>query len=1134
MADLFQSVQLNVNNPHFLIMQGRVTKVSMKEATAGPPAPRSPAKKNTLRDQTQNQPPQKTNPHNQQPTNQTNQRQIMNMKPPEILSLLEEASGTKLYERKKEAAVKTLAKKQARLGEIDQLMEQELLPSLRRLEQQCAAYHEYAVTSQAHERLRRFCVAYDYHACREALLSGEQELSSLQEEARSLGEARERAEAEAAERASEVAALQAEKEIQAGGEVKELQEEADALALRLTKDTTAWKQQEEARESESEALAQVRQQLAELDEAGLAAKVEGAAAARDEAAASLAAAERGVEASAGELAGAEAGDGRDESGRSLAERLADAKSAQTEADAEAQAADMRAKHAAKAAQDKKRALGAKQAEAAKLQRELEKAEREAEAARAKVSAAGYDEREAAELDRAKAEAQAQVRRHKEAAEALSVQVGAGVDVAWNPPQGFDRSKVKGVVARLVRVADERAALALEVAAGGQLYHLVVEDDASGQKLLDAKGCLQRRVTLIALNRAASTEMPREVVDKARQLTGGKARPALELVGSAPEVSAAIKKVFGGSFVCDDAASAKKVALGREVGRRAVTLEGDDFNPAGVLTGGSRPSHSVLTTLARLAEAEESLRAAELRLSEAESGLARLASAAKAHEKLAREADLKEHALALLAEKVKGSEAQQLAESAAACEKEAAEAAEAAGAARQKKADMVALAKALQREIDDFGKDRDKRLKAAQAKGKAAKAELERARKAARAAEAALQAATAEAGAAEGERAKLQEQVEAGEQGVKALAQAVEALRSRVDDANAAYAAAAARLEDRRARLKECDAEIRALEKEREAAARRAAEAGAGRRRVDARLADKRGDLVGAQQRLQRLEQDHDWIPREKASFGKEKGEFDFAAVDARKCYEEYEATTLKLKAMRERGVERQAEAMYRRNQEEVEGLKAKRAQVERDRGQISAVIDELDEKKRAALGETWRRVDADFGAIFSTLLPGTAARLVPPEGGTFLDGLEVRVAFGGVWKESLTELSGGQRSLLALSLVLSLCRFRPAPIYILDEVDAALDLSHTQNIGAMIRQHFPQSQFIVVSLKEGMFNNASVLFRTKFVEGVSTVARTVGSSGGGGGAMAADGGGMVGKGAAVAAAAAPKGARGRAALREAN
>ena len=42
----------------------------------------------------------------------------------------------------------------------------------------------------------------------------------------------------------------------------------------------------------------------------------------------------------------------------------------------------------------------------------------------------------------------------------------------------------------------------------------------------------------------------------------------------------------------------------------------------------------------------------------------------------------------------------------------------------------------------------------------------------------------------------------------------------------------------------------------------------------------------------------------------------------------------------------------------------------------------------------------------------------------------------------------------------------------------------------MLRAHFKASQFIVVSLKEGMFNNANVVFRTKFVDGVSTVART--------------------------------------------
>ena len=98
-----------------------------------------------------------------------------------------------------------------------------------------------------------------------------------------------------------------------------------------------------------------------------------------------------------------------------------------------------------------------------------------------------------------------------------------------------------------------------------------------------------------------------------------------------------------------------------------------------------------------------------------------------------------------------------------------------------------------------------------------------------------------------------------------------------------------------------------------------------------------------------------------------------------------------------------------------------------------------------------------------------------------------------MWKESLSELSGGQRSLVALSLILALLLFKPAPMYILDEVDAALDLSHTQNIGQMLRTHFSKSQFIVVSLKEGMFNNANTIFRTKFVDGISTVTRTMGN-----------------------------------------
>lgn len=84
-------------------------------------------------------------------------------------------------------------------------------------------------------------------------------------------------------------------------------------------------------------------------------------------------------------------------------------------------------------------------------------------------------------------------------------------------------------------------------------------------------------------------------------------------------------------------------------------------------------------------------------------------------------------------------------------------------------------------------------------------------------------------------------------------------------------------------------------------------------------------------------------------------------------------------------------------------------------------------------------------------------------------------------------------SLIALSLIMALLQFKPAPMYILDEVDAALDLSHTQNIGRLFKTRFKGSQFIVVSLKDGMFQNANRIFRTRFVDGTSVVAATSGS-----------------------------------------
>jgi structural maintenance of chromosome 2 len=235
---------------------------------------------------------------------------------------------------------------------------------------------------------------------------------------------------------------------------------------------------------------------------------------------------------------------------------------------------------------------------------------------------------------------------------------------------------------------------------------------------------------------------------------------------------------------------------------------------------------------------------------------------------------------------------------------------------------------------------------------------------------------------------------------------------------------------------------------------------------------------------------YDWISGEKQMFGRQHTDYDFATVDPKKSAASLARLQEEQGGLAKR-INKKVMGMFEKAEQEFKDLVKKRDIIDKDKKTIEQVIIELDVKKNEALKSTWQKVNKDFGAIFSTLLPGTNAKLEPTFEGDILEGLEVKVAFGDVWKESLTELSGGQRSLLALSLILALLLFKPAPMYILDEIDAALDLSHTQNIGQMIKSHFSQSQFIVVSLKEGMFNNANVVFRTKFVEGVSAVSRTI-------------------------------------------
>ncbi|KAJ2823170.1 Structural maintenance of chromosomes protein 2, partial [Coemansia furcata] len=240
-----------------------------------------------------------------------------------------------------------------------------------------------------------------------------------------------------------------------------------------------------------------------------------------------------------------------------------------------------------------------------------------------------------------------------------------------------------------------------------------------------------------------------------------------------------------------------------------------------------------------------------------------------------------------------------------------------------------------------------------------------------------------------------------------------------------------------------------------------------------------------------LLKEHPWIVDQRQSFGQPDTPYDFIKndpVQAKRNLRKLEDQFASMRKTTNTAVMTNIENVTKREAD----LKMMMKTVIRDKRKIEDTIESLDKYKVETLERTWKLVDKDFGSIFGELLPGNTARLEKLEGGQPLSaGLAIKVNLGGVWKQSLTELSGGQRSLIALSLILSLLQFKPAPMYILDEIDAALDLSHTQNIGQLFRTRFKGSQFIVVSLKEGMFNNANVVFRARFRNGISMVDRIV-------------------------------------------
>jgi structural maintenance of chromosome 2 len=179
------------------------------------------------------------------------------MKPPEILSMLEEAAGTRMYEMKKDAALKTLHKKQTKVDEIDNVLGQEILPALEKLRKERGQYMQWVNGNAELDRLKRFCIAFEFFEAEKVKNAAVNEVEQLRSRSSEIIEIIDQLDSEIAAREKNIAELTEEKEKRMGCDMKDLSEKVDKLSSAMVKETSVYTNQKDTLKTEKTAISKV-------------------------------------------------------------------------------------------------------------------------------------------------------------------------------------------------------------------------------------------------------------------------------------------------------------------------------------------------------------------------------------------------------------------------------------------------------------------------------------------------------------------------------------------------------------------------------------------------------------------------------------------------------------------------------------------------------------------------------------------------------------------------------------------------------------------------------------------------------------------------------------------------------------
>ena len=170
-------------------------------------------------------------------------------------------------------------------------------------------------------------------------------------------------------------------------------------------------------------------------------------------------------------------------------------------------------------------------------------------------------------------------------------------------------------------------------------------------------------------------------------------------------------------------------------------------------------------------------------------------------------------------------------------------------------------------------------------------------------------------------------------------------------------------------------------------------------------------------------------------------------------------------------------------------LSEQRADVEKARGELMGVIEELTRQMTDIFAQQFKLLNESFQETFLELFGGGKAQLELEDEKDILNcGIEIRVQPPGKQLKTITLLSGGEKAFVAIALYFAILKVHPTPFCVMDEIEAALDESNVVRYARYMRRIAGKTQFIVITHRRGTMEEADVLYGVTMQErGVSRI-----------------------------------------------